>query len=210
MATTQPTNIKRPATERALPFPTEHTHTHSQCWVTTTTLLWSKLSTKPPTQSFARPRLWNSLATGRSWVGPWDGASPPEINYFLSVTHTPSPDPRDGRSLSRGIFHCNFMEAFLSDITARPRARGAAVIWRSRLEGKKEGRTGGGNSHSCTELTPELENDQTRRKWKLYKSDRCCLRFWLSLENDKKIHTDKNVDISGMKFQFQSGNSFGF
>lgn len=30
MATTQPTNIKRPATERALPFPTEHTHTHTQ------------------------------------------------------------------------------------------------------------------------------------------------------------------------------------
>lgn len=126
------------------------------------TLLWSKLSTKPLTQSFTRPYVQNNLPIGWVLVGLRDGSSPPEINYFLRTTQMQraSPDPRGRRSLSRGIAHCNFVASFLSDIISSEGDRNTAVIRRS-SPGHKEGR----KENRATQLTPELENCKTDKNW---------------------------------------------
>lgn len=161
METTQPSNIKRLSTVWALCYLAEPTRTHTAVRQLIT-LLWSKLSTKPLTQSFTRPHVQNNLPIGRVLVGLRDGSSPPDINYFLGTIQMQraSPDPGDRSSLSRGIALCNFVASFLSDIISSDRDRNTAVIRRSspgHTEGRKENR--------ATQLTPELDNCKTDKNW---------------------------------------------
>lgn len=157
METTQPSNIKWLSTIWVLCCPAEPTHTAGWQLIT---LLWSKLSTKPLTQSFTRPHVYNNPPIGQILVGLRDGSSP-EINYFLGTTQLQraSPDPGDRSSLSRGIARCNFVASFLSDIISSERDRNTAVIWTSspRHTERRENR--------ATQHTPELDNCKTDKNW---------------------------------------------